>query len=227
MVLGVPIDEWISNHLQGNFQVKYFSCRLILFEGYHSSCSWVQWNLLFQVKEEESGTLEAVQAMQAVTVNVQKSKDAYTQRSLELERLKKDNASAKEIEKAEQKLKKAQEEYKNFVDKYSTVKEDFESKMSVTCKNFQELEVNHLKHMKEFLNSYAAVVDWTYEEMGKVHKEFRQQCFELTVDQLLEQFVRSKSTGLERPGKCTYQILIYFKFLFLHTQVINKVEIGF
>lgn len=139
--------------------------------------------------------------MQTITLNVQKAKDTYSQRGLELERLRKESTSAKEIEKAEQKLKKAQEDYKNFVDKYSSVKEDFEKKMSVTCKNFQELEVSHLLHMKEFLNSYAEVVEWTHEQMGKVHKEFRQQCVELTVDQLLEQFVRSKSTGLERPGE--------------------------
>lgn len=138
--------------------------------------------------------------MQNVTLNVQKSKDVYLQRGLELEKLKKENASAKDIEKADQKLKKAQEDYKNFVDKYSTTKEHFEKKMSVTCKNFQDLEVSHLGHMKDFLNSYAEVVEWTHEQMGLVHKEFRQQCVELTVDQLLEQFVRSKSTGLERPG---------------------------
>ncbi|RZB39838.1 FCH domain only protein 2 [Asbolus verrucosus] len=152
------------------------------------------------VKEDESGTLESVQAMQNVTLMVQKCKDTFTQRGLELEKLRKDNASPKEIEKAELKLRKAQEEYKAFVEKYTTIKEDFEKKMSVTCRNFQELEVTHLVHMKEFLNSYADVVEWTHEQMGKVHKEFRQQCIELTVDQLLEQFVRNKSTGLERPG---------------------------
>ncbi|XP_076261304.1 F-BAR domain only protein 2 isoform X12 [Rhynchophorus ferrugineus] len=152
------------------------------------------------VKEEESGTLEVVQAMQNVTLNVQKSKDVYNQRFLELERLKKESASTKELEKAEQKLKKAQEDYKNFIDKYSAIKEDFEKKMSVSVKNFQDLEVSHLVNMKKFLNSFANVVEWAHEEMGKVHKEFRQQCLELTIDQLLEQFVKSKSTGLERPG---------------------------
>ncbi|XP_063928188.1 F-BAR domain only protein 2 isoform X2 [Zophobas morio] len=152
------------------------------------------------VKEDESGTLESVQSMQNVTLMVQKCKDTYTQRGIELEKLRKDNASPKEIEKAELKLKKAQEEYKSYVEKYTVIKEDFEKKMSVTCKNFQELEVAHLVHMKEFLNSYAEVVEWTHEQMGKVHKEFKQQCVELTVDQLLDQFVRNKSTGLERPG---------------------------
>ncbi|XP_064215351.1 F-BAR domain only protein 2 isoform X4 [Tribolium castaneum] len=152
------------------------------------------------VKEDESGTLESVQAMQNVTLMVQKCKDTYTQRGQELDKLRKDNASPKEIEKAELKMKKAQEEYKSYVEKYTVIKDEFEKKMSVTCKNFQELEVAHLGHMKEFLNSYAEVVEWTHEQMGKVHKEFRQQCLELTVDQLLEQFVRNKSTGLERPG---------------------------
>ncbi|XP_030753505.1 F-BAR domain only protein 2 isoform X4 [Sitophilus oryzae] len=152
------------------------------------------------VKEEESGTLDVVQAMQNVTLNVQKSKDVYNQRFLELERLRKESTSAKDIEKAEQKLKKAQEDYKNFIEKYSTIKEDFEKKMSLSVKNFQDLEVSHLVNMKKFLNSFADVVEWTHDEMGKVHKEFRQQCLELTIDQLLEQFVKNKSTGLERPG---------------------------
>ncbi|KAL3290141.1 hypothetical protein HHI36_023505 [Cryptolaemus montrouzieri] len=152
------------------------------------------------VKEEEEGTLRKVQAMQAITLAVQKSKEALHQRGIELEKLRKENASPKEIEKVEQKLKKAQEDHKNYIEKYTTTKEEFEKRMCVTCKNFQELEVTHLVHMKEFMTSYVDVVDWTHEEMGRVHAEFRQQCIELTVDQLLEQFVRDKSTGLERPG---------------------------
>lgn len=152
------------------------------------------------VKEEEEGTLRKVQAMQAITAAVQKAKETLSQKTSEVEKLRKENASIKEIEKAEQKLKRAQEEYKTYIERYSPIKEEFEKRMCITCKNFQELEVTHLIHMKEFLNSYVEVVDWTHEEMGKVHDEFRNQCLELTVDQLLEKFVRSKSTGLERPG---------------------------
>lgn len=152
------------------------------------------------VKEDESGTLEAVQAMQATTIMVQKAKDNFTQRSLELEKLRKENASPKDIEKMDVKLKKAQEDYKGFVEKYATVKADFEAKMSVTCKHFQELEEAHLVQMKSFLDTYIDVVQWVHEQMGQVHVEFRRQCLELTVDQLLEQFVLSKCTGLEKPG---------------------------
>lgn len=49
------------------------------------------------VKEDESGTLEAVQAMQNITLNVQKSKDTYTQRGIELERLKKTAIQQKKL----------------------------------------------------------------------------------------------------------------------------------
>lgn len=152
------------------------------------------------MKEEESSTLEVVQAMQTITLNVQKSKDVYNQRFLEFERLKKENASAKDLEKSEQKFKRSHEDYKGFVEKYCSVKEEFEKRMSMSVKNFQKLEISHLIHMKEFLNYFADVIEWAHGEMGKVHKEFRQQCVDLTIDQLLEQFVKNKSTGLERPG---------------------------
>lgn len=65
---------------------------------------------------------------------LQKAKDAYIQKGSELDKLRKDNASAKDIEKAELKLKKAQDDYKVLVEKYSAVKEDFEKKMSSACK---------------------------------------------------------------------------------------------
>lgn len=138
--------------------------------------------------------------MQSTTLMVQKAKDVYNQRGIEVEKLKKENASPKEIEKAEAKLKKAQEDCKSFIEKYGGVKDDFERKMSITCRHFQELEEKHLVQMKDFLNSYAEVVQWTLEQMGIVHAEFKQQCVELTVDKLLEQFVQSKYTGKERPG---------------------------
>ena len=56
------------------------------------------------------------------------------QRGLELEKLKKDNASQKELEKSEVKFKKAQDDYRNLVDKYTTIRNDFESKMTQACR---------------------------------------------------------------------------------------------
>lgn len=86
------------------------------------------------VKEEESQTLECVQAMQTSTAAVQKLRDLYASKVLELEKLRKDNASQKDIEKLETKLRKLQDEYKALLDKHNPIKNDFERRMTQTCK---------------------------------------------------------------------------------------------
>lgn len=75
-----------------------------------------------------------VQSIQSTTLTLQKAKDLYVQKSLELEKIKRDNGSVKEIEKSETKLKKSHDDYKALVEKYLTVKTEFEQKMTLTCK---------------------------------------------------------------------------------------------
>lgn len=94
------------------------------------------------VKEEESSTQDAVQQMKESTTAVQKAKDLYQTRLQEVEKLKKDNASSKDIEKAEAKLKKHQDEYKNLAEKHNPIKQEFERRMSVTCKVSEVGRVN-------------------------------------------------------------------------------------
>lgn len=55
--------------------------------------------------------------------------------------------------------------------------------------------------MKEFLSTYIELLQNNHDMVGKVHSEFKRQFMEMTVDKLLEQFVLSKYTGLEKPGK--------------------------
>ncbi|KAH0945049.1 hypothetical protein HN011_011654 [Eciton burchellii] len=157
------------------------------------------------VKEEESSTLEVVQSIQSVTVTLHKAKDMCMQKGLELEKLRKDNASQRELEKAEVKFKKAQDDYKALVDKYTVIRNDFEAKMTQACRRFQDVEETHLKHMKEFLNTYADVLQSNHEQVGQVHIDFKRQCVDMTVEKLLEQFVQSKYTGFERPGVIEYE----------------------
>ncbi|XP_058454407.1 F-BAR domain only protein 2 isoform X7 [Malaya genurostris] len=151
------------------------------------------------VKEEESGTQDAVQAMKESTVAVGKAKDIYNTRLQELEKARKDN-STKEIEKSEAKLRKQQDDYKALVEKHNIVKQEFEKKMTITCKRFQDIEEAHLKQMKEFLSSYMEIVQNNFDLVGQVHSDLKRQFLELTVDKLLEQFVLNKYTGLEKPG---------------------------
>ncbi|XP_017478887.1 PREDICTED: F-BAR domain only protein 2 isoform X4 [Rhagoletis zephyria] len=151
------------------------------------------------VKEEESQTLECVQAMQASTAAVQKLRDVYASKVLELEKLRKDNASQKDIEKVETKLRKLQDEYKTLLDKHNPIKNDFERRMTQTCKRFQEIEEVHLRQMKEFLSTFLEMLQNNHDMVGQVHSDFKRQFNDMTVDKLLEQFVLNKYTGLEKP----------------------------
>ncbi|XP_048511558.1 F-BAR domain only protein 2 isoform X6 [Athalia rosae] len=157
------------------------------------------------VKEEESSTLDVVQNIQSIMTTLQKAKDICAQRGTELEKLRKDSASQRELEKADAKFKKSQDDYKALVEKYTTIRNDFEAKMTQACKRFQDVEETHLKHMKEFLNTYADVLQSNHEQVGQVHIDFKRQCLDMTVDKLLEQFVQSKYTGFEKPGVIEYE----------------------
>ncbi|XP_076244593.1 F-BAR domain only protein 2 isoform X5 [Calliopsis andreniformis] len=177
------------------------------------------------VKEEESSTLEVVQSIQNITVSLNKARDMRMQRGLEWEKLKKDNASQKELEKAEIKFKKAQDEYKILVDKYMVIRNDFQTKMTQACRRFQDVEETHLKHMKEFLNIYADVLQTNHEQVGQVHIDFKRQCLDMTVDKLLEQFVQSKYTGFEKPGTIEYEeVMTGLADMTSHSQTESNVE---
>ncbi|KAM7360769.1 F-BAR domain only protein 2 isoform 2-T2 [Cochliomyia hominivorax] len=151
------------------------------------------------VKEDEAQTLECVKAIQTSTADVQKARDMYNSRAQELEKLRKDNSSQKDIDKLEIKLRKLQEDYKVLLDKHNPIKNEFERRMTQTCKHFQEIEEMHLRQMKEFLSTYLELLQNNHDMVGQVHSDFKRQFLDMTVDKLLEQFVLNKYTGLEKP----------------------------
>jgi hypothetical protein len=120
------------------------------------------------VKDDVSPTLEAVKTIQDTTVLLHKAKETYKQRCLEVEKLKRDGASTKDLEKAEAKFRKAQDDYKSLVDKYCQVRDEFERKMTLAAKHFQDVESGHLKQMREFIESYCQIVDNNNNLLGRV-----------------------------------------------------------
>lgn len=152
------------------------------------------------VKESESSTVEAIQVLNQTNVTLQRSKEAYFQRGGELTKLRRDGSTSnKDLERADTKFRKAAEDYRNLVEKYAQMREDFERKMTVSCRHFQEVEEGHLSQMRNFLNSYVNVLCNNYEAMGQVHVDLRQQWDDLSVDRLMDMFVVSKMTGMEKP----------------------------
>nr|XP_009686812.1 PREDICTED: FCH domain only protein 2 isoform X2 [Struthio camelus australis] len=158
-----------------------------------------------KTKEEVSGTLEAVQNIQSITQALQKSKENYNTKCVEQERLKKEGATQREVDKAAVKLKKATDTYKLYVEKYAAVKSDFEQKMTETAQKFQDIEETHLLHMKEIIESLSNTVKEIHLQIGEVHEEFINNMTNTTVESLIQKFAESKGTGKERPGPIEFE----------------------
>ncbi|XP_041436430.1 F-BAR domain only protein 2 isoform X2 [Xenopus laevis] len=158
-----------------------------------------------KTKEEVSGTLEAVQNIQSITQALQKAKDLYNAKCLEQEKLKKEGAAAKEIEKAAVKTKKATESYKLCVEKYAAAKQDFEQKMAETAQKFQDIEEAHLIRVKEIIESFSHSINEVHIQIGQVHEDLINNMANITVDSLLQKFAESKGTGKERPGPVEFE----------------------
>ncbi|XP_015508378.1 F-BAR domain only protein 2 isoform X1 [Parus major] len=158
-----------------------------------------------KTKEDVSGTLEAVQNIQSITQALQKSKENYNAKCVEQERLKKEGATQREIEKAAVKSKKATDTYKLYVEKYAAFKSDFELKMTETAQKFQDIEEMHLLRMKEIIQSLSDTIKEIHLQIGEVHEEFINNMTNTTVESLIQKFAESKGTGKERPGPIEFE----------------------
>lgn len=158
-------------------------------------------------KDEVAGTLEAVQVLQGAAQHLPKVKENYHNRCQELERLRKEGASQKEIDKAELKSRKAIEALRCAVEKYNVARDDFEQKMLDSAVRFQAVEEYHLEHMKTLIGSYVHSVEDTHVQIGQVHEEFKQNMENIGVETLLRNFTDSKGTGRHPPGPLDFEEL--------------------
>ncbi|XP_028273327.1 F-BAR domain only protein 2 isoform X7 [Parambassis ranga] len=158
-----------------------------------------------KTKEEVASTLEAVQNIQSISQALQKSKEIYNAKTVEQERLRKEGATQRDVDKAGVKAKKATESYKSYVEKYATAKSEFEQKMAETAQKFQDIEENHILHMKEIIQSYSQSVDETNIQIGEVHNEFVRNIENTSVESLIQKLAESKGTGKERPGPIEFE----------------------
>ncbi|XP_038820484.1 F-BAR domain only protein 2 isoform X2 [Salvelinus namaycush] len=158
-----------------------------------------------KTKEEVASTNGAVQAIQTTGVALQKSKENYNAKTVDQERLRKEGATQREVDKAGVKAKKATEAYKGLVEKYATAKSEFEQKMAETAQKFQNIEESHIVHMKDIIQSYAQSVDETHVQIGEVHTEFLGNMENTSVEGLIQKLAESKGTGKERPGPIEFE----------------------
>ncbi|XP_010795968.1 f-BAR domain only protein 1 isoform X2 [Notothenia coriiceps] len=158
-----------------------------------------------KTKEEMVGTVEAVQALQVQSGHLQKSKEGYHAKCLELDRLRKEGAPQKEQEKAELKSKKAAESFGLCIEKYNRVGGEFEQKMSESSQKFQEIEEAHLRQMKQLIKAYSHSIEDTHVQVGQVHEEFKQNVENIGIDNLIQKCAEQKGTGKDRPALVSFE----------------------
>ncbi|XP_018592257.1 F-BAR domain only protein 2 isoform X2 [Scleropages formosus] len=158
-----------------------------------------------KTKEEVAATLEAVQNIQSISQALQKSKENYNAKTVEQERLRKEGATQKDVDKAGVKAKKATEVYRSYVEKYATAKAEFEQKMAETTQKFQDIEESHILHMKEIIQLYSQYIEETHVQIGVVHQEFVNNMENTTVESLIQKLAESKGTGKDRPGPIEFE----------------------
>ncbi|KAG7332754.1 hypothetical protein KOW79_004588 [Hemibagrus wyckioides] len=158
-----------------------------------------------KTKEEVMGTLEAIQALQVQNGHLQKVREGYQAKCTELERLRKEGAPQKELEKAELKSKKAFESFAASVEKFNRTGGDFEQKMSESAQKFQDIEEEHLRKMKQLIKSYSHSLEDTHVQVGQVHEEFKQNVENIGIRSLIQKFTELKGTGKDRPGPVGFE----------------------
>ncbi|OZC11321.1 hypothetical protein X798_01737 [Onchocerca flexuosa] len=156
-------------------------------------------------KMKEQDVVDAVNLMQTTTTCLQKSKETYAQRVNELERLKKENATPKDISKAENKLNKSHDEYKGYVDKYERVRADFEEKMIKATRLFQAHDQAFLLQMKAFMAIFARALDESASATSQVCAVYRESVDKLDIDEMLIKFIEVKGTGSDRPEFAVFE----------------------
>ncbi|TSY41748.1 F-BAR domain only protein 1 [Bagarius yarrelli] len=124
-----------------------------------------------KTKEEVIGTVEAVQALQVQNGHLQKAREGYHAKCMDLERLRKEGAPQKELEKAELKSKKAFDSFAATVEKFNRTGGEFEKKMSDSAQKFQDIEDEHLQKMKQLIKSYTHSIEDTHVQVGQVDDE--------------------------------------------------------
>ncbi|CCD64350.1 FCH domain only protein 2 [Caenorhabditis elegans] len=149
---------------------------------------------------------EAVNLMQTTTTCLQKAKETYQHRCQELEKVKKEtNVNVKEISKVELKVARAREEYKSYVDKYELVREDFETKMSDSCKKFQTFDRSLYASIQQFMLLFANHSTEMSSASHQVAEQFKESIQHLNADEFVRKFVKTKSTGTEKPPRVLFE----------------------
>uniref|UniRef100_A0A0K0FR54 AT02057p (inferred by orthology to a D. melanogaster protein) n=1 Tax=Strongyloides venezuelensis TaxID=75913 RepID=A0A0K0FR54_STRVS len=137
--------------------------------------------------------------------DLEKAEDVYKSRYEDLITFNKNNGSAKECNKLENKVKKANEEYKNAVEKYNKLRDEYENKMVFVVDTVSKYLEAHYMKMKNFIsklaNNYSSLA--TLDSIST--SDFEDSLKGIDIIAMLNNFVGERSTGGTKPEKYVIQ----------------------
>eukprot|EP00794_Sanderia_malayensis_P007862 gene7862-8712_t len=160
------------------------------------------------LKDEFNSMADLVTNIVTLNASLQKVKESYHARCSETDKSRKECLSLKEVpnlEKAENKMKRTSEEYKNCVDKREATRSEFQTKLSETSKKFESLEHDHLSEVLAYLGRYGNCLKTERVLLDQIIEEFSKNMDAFKVSSLMEQFVCAKETGKNIPAPIEFE----------------------
>ncbi|CAF0827499.1 unnamed protein product [Rotaria sp. Silwood1] len=108
-------------------------------------------------------------------------------------------SSTRQFERLEKKFRQSHDDYKASIEKYNSLRNEFEKRFYDACTKFQDFEGEHVEKMLAFSLNYSEILKRNNEQTGVAQNEFIEKIKQFTGNDLIEAFVEHKKTGVERP----------------------------
>ncbi|CAF1538537.1 unnamed protein product, partial [Adineta ricciae] len=116
-------------------------------------------------------------------------------------------STTRQFERLEKKYRQAHDDYKASVEKYNSIRTEFEKRFYEACTKFQDFEAEHVDKMLNFSLNYAEILKRNNEQTRLAQNEFQERIKQFTGTDLIESFVEQKKTGVERPAPIQFEEL--------------------
>ncbi|CEF59882.1 AT02057p [Strongyloides ratti] len=137
--------------------------------------------------------------------DLEKAEDLYKSRYEDLLTFNKTNGTAKECNKLENKVKKANDEYKNSVEKYNKLREEYENKMIFVVERVSQYLETHYIKMKNFISKLANNYSSSATLDSISTSDLEDSLKGIDIIAMLNNFVAERSTGGIKPEKYVIQ----------------------
>lgn len=151
-----------------------------------------------RINQNELHTKKTIKLFRRLTTKLAKSRELFNKLNLKYDTAPESDLVKKQ--KLKSRLDLAKHDYMSSVESYNLVRKEYIKKFVDSCNMFQMEEINHLKTMRSFINTYTSLIEHLNLARQKI---FMEMCHKLnenyTNEFLYENLICIKRTGSERP----------------------------